>query len=203
MVESGKFYSKIVDPVLKPMRKKMLKHVEKNDAVIDIACGTGAQVFELAKLCNKVVGVDLSDSMILFAQKKQEALNIKNVEFKITDATRLSEFSDKSFDIATTTLALHQFKPELFPAIISEMKRISKKIIIIDYHIPLPKNLYGYGCKIAEFFAGVEHNSNFKKFARLGGLPKIMQTLGVEITQSEIFGNGAFQIIVGKEIGLK
>jgi ubiquinone/menaquinone biosynthesis C-methylase UbiE len=198
MVESGLFYGTVIDPVIKPMRKKMLKHIQKNDTVIDIACGTGAQVFELASICKKAVGVDSSESMIRYAKKKQYTKKIENVEFKIADATKLAEFPDKLFSISTTTLALHQFKPELFQPILNEMIRISDKIIIIDYHIPLPKNIVGVACKTAEFFAGREHNSNFKKFTKAGGLEKIFKQNKIKVLHSEIFGKGSFQLTIGK-----
>lgn len=196
MVESGIFYGTIIDPLLISMRKRLLNYVQKNDEVIDLACGTGAQVFELAGICKKVVGIDLSASMISYARKKLNKQKTDNAEFKIADATKLSEFADNSFTIATKTLALHQFNPELYSPLLNEMKRISKKIIIIDYHIPLPNNFYGLGCKTAEFFAGFEHNSNFKKYSRSGGLNKITEQNGIKIIHSEVFGKGIFQLAV-------
>lgn len=59
MVESGKFYSTFVDPLLIKMRKKFAEQIEPGQKIIDIACGTGAQVFELAKKAKQVTGVDL------------------------------------------------------------------------------------------------------------------------------------------------
>jgi ubiquinone/menaquinone biosynthesis C-methylase UbiE len=44
MVASGTFYSLMVDPFLKDMRKRVAFHIEKGQDVIDVACGTGAQV---------------------------------------------------------------------------------------------------------------------------------------------------------------
>src|SRR5680860_143622 len=133
MVESGTFYSKVIDPLLAPLRKHVLVEIISGEKVIDIACGTGAQVFEIAAKAGTVVGVDLSESMINYANKQAKKRNITNVDFIVSDATNLSRFADKSFDSAIMSLALHQFSPELHAPILNEMKRISKKIIMVDY----------------------------------------------------------------------
>jgi hypothetical protein len=77
------------------------------------------------------------------------------------------------------------------------MKRVAEKLILIDYNIPLPKNFYGFGSKTAEFFAGKEHNSNFKKYSKLGGLIPILEKNGIKITHTKVFAYGAFQLVIG------
>ena len=196
MVESGGFYSTFVDPVLMKMRKRIADKVEPGKNIIDVACGTGAQVFELASKSEFVVGVDLSDSMINKAFQLKNKNKVENVDFKICNATDLSDFNKSQFDYATMSLALHQFPPELHSFIIDEMKRISQKIIIVDYAVPLPKNIVGYGSKWAEFMAGIEHNRNFKKFYAAGGLNSILPKNNLKITHSEHFAKGAFQLVI-------
>ncbi len=196
MVESGGFYSTFVDPVLMKMRKRVANNVESGKKIIDVACGTGAQVFELASKSESVVGVDLSESMIKKAIQIKTKFKVENSDFKIGDATNLSDFDDRQFDIATMSLALHQFSPELHSSILNEMKRISKKIIIVDYAVPLPKNIVGYGSKWAEFMAGIEHNRNFKKYYKAGGLNIILPQNNLTIIHSEFFARDAFQLVV-------
>jgi hypothetical protein len=75
------------------------------------------------------------------------------------------------------TMAFHQFPPENFAAILGEMKRVAQQIIIVDYAVPLPQNITGWGSRVAEFFAGREHHRNFRKFYRLGGLKKFSQII--------------------------
>ena len=69
MVESGTFYSTIIDPILGPMRKRVTEEIITGEKVIDIACGTGAQLFDIAGIASTVTGVDLSESMIRYANK--------------------------------------------------------------------------------------------------------------------------------------
>jgi ubiquinone/menaquinone biosynthesis C-methylase UbiE len=196
MVESGIFYSTVLDPILEPMRKRVSIEIHHGEKIIDIACGTGAQVFELSGIASEIVGVDLSESMINHAQKSCKKRNILNAEFFVCDATDLSRFNENSFDVAIMSLALHQFDPRLHSPILSEMKRVASQIIIVDYAIPLPKNYAGIGSRVAEFLAGKEHNNNFKQFYQLGGLNKILPGNGLQIEKSVLFGKGAFQLMV-------
>jgi ubiquinone/menaquinone biosynthesis C-methylase UbiE len=196
MVESGIFYSTVLDPILAPMRKKVTVEIHPGDKIIDIACGTGAQVFELSGIASEIVGVDLSESMINHAQNSVKKRNISNAEFFVCDATNLSRFEANSFDVAIMSLALHQFDPLLHSTILSEMKRVAKRIIIVDYAVPLPKNYAGVVSRVAEFLAGKEHNHNFKQYNQLGGLDKILPEKGLKIEKSVLFGKGAFQLMV-------
>jgi demethylmenaquinone methyltransferase/2-methoxy-6-polyprenyl-1,4-benzoquinol methylase len=200
MVESGTFYSTVIDPILAPMRKRVTSEINHGEKIIDIACGTGAQVFELCETASKIVGVDLSESMISHAQNSVKKRNILNVEFFVCDATNLSRFEANSFDLAIMSLALHQFDPRLHSPILSEMKRVAQRIIIVDYAVPLPKNYAGVGSRVAEFLAGKEPNHNFKQFYRLGGLKAILPANNLTIQKSVLFGKGAFQLVVCSDL---
>jgi SAM-dependent methyltransferase len=196
MVESGTFYSTILDPILAPMRKRVNNEILPGKKIIDIACGTGAQVFELSKIASEIVGVDLSESMINHAQNSVRKRNIPNAEFFVCDATNLFRFNANSFDIAIMSMALHQFDPALHSTILGEMKRVASQLIIVDYAVPLPKNYAGAGSRVAEFLAGKEHNRNFKQYHQLGGLNKILPANNLSIQKSVLFGKGAFQLVV-------
>ncbi|MBN2636234.1 MAG: class I SAM-dependent methyltransferase [Prolixibacteraceae bacterium] len=196
MVESGEFYNTFIDPVLTKMRKRVAQNVTPGLKIIDVACGTGAQVFELASKSESVMGVDLSESMIKKAFQLKYKNNVGNADFKVCDATNLSDFYNGQFDYAILSLALHQFSTELHSSILNEMKRIADKILIVDYAVPLPKNIAGYGSKIAEFIAGIDHNRNFKAYYNSGGLNSILPQNNLKITHSEHFAKGAFQLVV-------
>lgn len=195
MGETGFFYSNVIDPMLRGMRKKVSAEISKGETVIDIACGTGAQVFQLAGKAGQLVGVDLSESMINFANKKRTKQNILNIDFKLADATNLSDFADNKFDVAIMSLALHQFSPELYAPILSEMKRVAERVIIVDYAVPLPNNLAGYASKIIEFLAGREHNRCFRWYYKSGGLKTILAQNGLQINRQYFFGGGAFILV--------
>ena len=196
MVESGIFYGTVVDPVLTPLRKKVTDELTPGQKIIDIACGTGAQLFDIAKIAVQITGVDLSESMISYAKKKAKKLGISNAEFIVADAAHLPQFKNKSFDTAIMSLALHQFNPDQYKSIIGELDRIATTIILVDYAAPLPQNFSGRGSRMAEFFAGREHFKNFNRFIRLGGLNKILPAHNLKISKSNYMAWGAFQMAI-------
>ena len=63
MSESGSFYGTLIDPVLRRMRIRVAKYVNPGQSVLDVACGTGAQIFEVAGKAGIAVGFDNSESM--------------------------------------------------------------------------------------------------------------------------------------------
>lgn len=200
MSECGIFYGTFIDPLVNSMRKRVASEIKPNSTVIDVACGTGAQVFEMAKNTKRVVGIDLSESMISFALKKQSQLSFNHIEFVIGDATHLSQFNENEFDIATLSLALHQFPPEIYASILSELKRVAKKTIIIDYAVPLPVNFIGLLCHFIEFLAGKTHNKNFKSYYKKGGLNEILKLNNLIIQKSVLFAKGAFQLVICRPV---
>ena len=196
MVESGIFYGTFIDPILRPMRKRISGFIEPGKSVLDIACGTGAQVFELSGKVSRAVGVDLSESMIQKALKSKSKKKSENTFFSVGDAGNLTQFRKNEFDIAMMSLALHQFTPKMYTSVLGEMKRVSQKIIIVDYAIPLPQGYVRVGSRWAEFMAGREHYRNFKSFGKNGGLNSILIQNGLVIEKSVLFGRDTFQLVI-------
>lgn len=196
MLETGFVYSTIIDPLLANLRKRLALEIQPGEHVIDIACGTGVQLFELVDKAGSITGVDLSESMVRHATNNATRKNISNASFHVADATNLSGFYSQKFDVAILSMALHQFSPELQEPILSEIKKIAERIVILDYAVPLPKNYAGVASKIAEFLAGIEHNRNFKSYSTAGGLNTILPQNGFTIQKSKLIGKGAFQLVV-------
>ena len=88
--------------------KKLIQliKINKNNRVLDVACGTGVVTKQIQKKVGKsgyVVGIDTSTTAIKIAKKE----NKKNLDFLNADAENLS-FS-KKFDIVTCQYALFFF----------------------------------------------------------------------------------------------
>jgi len=88
---------------------------------LDLACGTGSLTRDLAKetgLTGYVLGVDFSREMLRAAQGRPAP----NVEYRLGDATNLTDVSDSLFDAATIAYGARNI-PDL-DALFSEMARV-------------------------------------------------------------------------------
>jgi SAM-dependent methyltransferase len=78
--------------------------------VLDMACGAGGWLIELAKTAPTIshpVGVDISIRMIEAARAEAEAQQVQDrVEFRLMDALRLFELSGDVFDLTNLRFAL-------------------------------------------------------------------------------------------------
>lgn len=190
----GYIYKIFIDPILAPLHTSAEKYINSQSTIIDFACGTGSFAFRLSKNAASVTGIDMSESMLNIALKRQKKMKAENVRFLLKDASKLYEYGEKTFDYATISMALHQFSPDLALKIMVELKRIANEIVVIDYAHPLPENKYKAITYLIERLAGKEHFSNFKKYQSLGGLPSLTKKSGLRIIDYKIRGNGIFVI---------
>ncbi len=86
-----------------------LCHIDENTVLLEVGCGTGGNACYLAeKYGCRVVGVDIAEHMIMYAQRRAEALRLTDrVSFQIGDAYGL-KFPDDGFD-AVITVFVSQF----------------------------------------------------------------------------------------------
>ena len=103
--------------------------------ILDVCSGTGTQAFAFAKRGYEVVGLDLSREMLRIAEKKNK---YENVRFVVADATKMP-FENDYFDYACISFALRDMPYEVRHRVLDEMRRVSRKIIVVDYHIPKTK----------------------------------------------------------------
>lgn len=196
MLESGDFYNLVIDPLLAKARARVARQVPQGRTVIDIACGTGAQAFAMALSAQRVVGIDLSESMIKKARQLQQRKGVTNVCFKTGNAADLLDFHDKQFDLATMTFVLHQLDPQIHSSVLNEMRRVAKRLVFFDYSIPLPLNPAGLVCRAAERLAGGMHYQNFRYYSDSGGLPEILEKNSLNVEKQLFFSSRAFELVV-------
>lgn len=189
-------YRIIIDPLLSSVRDGVLCKITPGESVIDIACGNGTLALGIATTARDVTAIDLDYEMIAYAKERKTRLNRTNITFTAADASDLSAFSDKQFGTAVTTMAIHQFDPEVAQKVLTEMKRVAHRVIIADYNFPLPENpagLFAYGI---EWLAGGDHFRNFRNFMAKGGVSFFTGNAGLKIRSSESRGSGVFVVVV-------
>lgn len=109
-----------------------LSNPEKEDTVIDVACGPGIISCEYAKLVGHVTGIDITPSLIERAKTVQKQLGLDNMEWKVGDVSNLP-FNDESFSIVMTRASFHHIVDR--KRVLEEMIRVCKvdgKILIVD-----------------------------------------------------------------------
>lgn len=107
----------------------LFEHVELRHGIdgLDIACGTGFPLFELAHVhgpSSRFAGVDLWLDALLRARRKQAVFGTRNVTLVHADAARLP-FADASFDLITSNLGINNFAD--VPAAMRECRRVARE----------------------------------------------------------------------------
>lgn len=110
------------------------------DSLLDIACGTGAMLLEIAQAspAAQLAGVDLSTGMLEVARERLDG----RAELTKADATVLP-YGDGSFDVITCNHAFHHFPDPV--AALREWHRVLRPggaLIIGENRRPALKRLY-------------------------------------------------------------
>jgi ubiquinone/menaquinone biosynthesis C-methylase UbiE len=98
--------------------------INQNDVVLELGCGIGRIGREIAPLCGKWLGADISRNLIEIA--KQRISHLKNVDFSILNKTSLQSFPDHFFDKAYShAVFIHIDKEDIF-LYLREIARVLK-----------------------------------------------------------------------------
>jgi ubiquinone/menaquinone biosynthesis C-methylase UbiE len=188
------WYDPIFEGLLGGLRALATRIVapETGMRVLDIGCGTGAQLRLYQDRGSLVYGIDLAQPMLKMAKTKlgnQACLTNGN-------ALRVP-FPNQVFDLVMSSLFLHQLHPDLRTAVLNEMLRVLQpggQLLLVDFHAPEKRSLSGnltHGfISMIELFAGWEHFSNSRDFLAQGGIPTIAEGAGLRIHKSVVVGNG-------------
>jgi len=115
-----------------------LSELEGHETVLDLACGTGDITFAIGKELSdgKAIGLDITQEMLVIAEKKKIAAGTHRVHFERSDIMRLP-FPDESFDRVTGGYALRNV-PDI-PGALAEIKRVLKpggRLLSLDFGKP-------------------------------------------------------------------
>ena len=195
-------YENFIDPILRNVRQIIpeFSSMKAGDEVLDVCCGTGAQVIEYSKHGILATGIDKEQRMLNVALKNKEKLNLVNASFYLADATSLP-FGDNRFDYVSICFGLHDKEKDSRDKIVSEMKRVVKQegfIVLADFQVPLPRNIWAMFARTIEFIAGGSHYRGFKDFIDNGGLKNILKDHLLFEQKTGYFKGGILEIIVAK-----
>ncbi len=185
----GFFYDKFIAPNQDLLFRLIAAMIPENARVLDVGCGTGRLLLQLASKCKEAVGLELSSRNVKTAEKNRVKFGIENVRFLNESLEDFNKRGEGKFDFAITTYVIHEVPEGERLALVQEMRRAANKIILGDYLVPRPKYHY-YVNEFIEFIAGAEHYRGFKSFVRNGGLVPLVEQAGLRIIK-EIKGKPA------------
>lgn len=175
----------------KGIAEEIKKYVNKDDVVLECACGTGLLTLPMAQICKEIVATDYSDGMLRQTQKKVSGYN--NVRIQKASILEIP-FDNNKFDVVVAANVIHLLDDP--GKALSEMKRVCKpggKLIIPTYVNKERKNSM-VAAKILSFF-GVD----FKRQFSLDSYKEFFINNGVDVKEYRIVDGRmpcAFAIIV-------
>jgi ubiquinone/menaquinone biosynthesis C-methylase UbiE len=94
--------------------------------VLDLGCGPGGWVLDVAFSFPEmeVAGVDISKTMIEYANARARSQQLYNTSFGIMDITKPLDFADNSFDLVNARFLFAVLRREAWPSFIAECTRI-------------------------------------------------------------------------------
>src|SRR4030095_9640560 len=98
--------------------------ITKGLKVLDLACGDGTTALPEAKLGADVLGVDISQNLVVAGNRRAAEQGLTNIKFQEGDASNLEQLPDKAFDLVVSVFGA-MFAPKPFE-VAKEMVRVTR-----------------------------------------------------------------------------
>ena len=100
--------------------------VGSQDRILDIGCGPGEWVLEIARRfpANRVSGIDISERMIAYDRYYVNDHGITNAHFQVMDARQPLAFPDASFDLVNARFVVGFLSTTTWPQLLRESFRV-------------------------------------------------------------------------------
>lgn len=185
------FYQRVIKNAIN------LMNLKKGDKIIDFGCGPGKNDLLILKKLNfegKVVGIDISDDMLI--QAKRKAKKFKNFEVLKARIEEELPFIDE-FDHVFISFVIHGFENYDKEKILKNAYKVLKKgghLNILDYS---EFNLERANFLIKLFFNKIECELA-KEFIKLD-LSNFIENLGFRVLNEHILGSGYIRLLVAEK----
>lgn len=189
-------YDRLIEPMQAGVRKVALSVIPTQPEweVLDVGCGTGTGLVPYADAGCTVVGVDVSPSML---SKAAERLS-DQAQLHLGDGETLPFETDR-FDLVTTSMVLHEVSASARASFVAEMARVSKprgRMLLVDFRFGPMRGWKGPALRAAswviERFSG--HYSGYQSFKKSGGVPDVVNSIGLTIGHEKIVAGGNIAI---------
>lgn len=194
-IYDGAFFARMLDPFNSGLHGFVATQVEPGARVLEVGCGTGALALRLGQKASEVVGVELSPAMVAYANRRLATTAAPNVSFVLGDlVAALADRPESSFDIATMVLVLHEMPVGAPPGVLREAARLARRVLCLDYSVPLPRSPLGLLYRGLELAAGPEHFRGFRAFSARGGMEAIAAGAGLGYRHLRTVAGGCIEV---------
>lgn len=177
---------------LRELRQKTitLAQVQPDELVLDVGCGTGTLLLEVAQRTGptaRVAGVDPSSEQIARARAKASRHSL-SIEFQIGVIEQLP-YPDQTFDVVFSTLMLHHLPAPLKRQGLAEIARVLKpsgRLVLADFTAKAERT-----GRAARFHAGG---------SRLQDLIALLTDAGFTVVETEAIPPPRFSAFPGASI---
>lgn len=191
----GRLYAVTIDRMLADLRTWVARNLPEGQRVLDACCGTGALARRLAREGRDVVGVDLSPRHIAYARSKASD-TAGNLRFEVGDVSRLELPPDGPHDVAVISLALHEMPTDARVPVLRSLLEVARRVMILDFAAPMPRNLAGMRNRAAELVAGPSHFRAFRDYQRRGGSTPLVAATAATVESERSIDAGTLDVLV-------
>ncbi len=166
--------------------------INQNSKILDLCCGAGQTTQFLIKYSDDVIGLDLSPVALSKAKK-----NVPSAKYIESDAQKLP-FTDNSYDLIHTSVALHEMTEEELDKIFAEVYRVLKPqgiFTFIDLHSP-HNPLFCGGLAVFMWLFETDTAWQLLKI----DLPQKLLEIGFQIQNYHLYAGGSLQVIQCQKI---
>lgn len=195
---SAAIYDRLIEPMQAGVRRVALELVPPRPEwhVLDVGCGTGTAIAQYVGAGCAVSGVDVSPAML----EKATARLGDGADLRLTDGRQLP-FDTGHFDLAATSMVLHEIAAVEREGFLAEMARVVKpdgRLLLIDFRFGSLRGWKGPTLRAVsetiERFSG--HYSEYRSFKASGGVPAVVAEAGLGIEREKIVAGGNIAIYV-------
>jgi SAM-dependent methyltransferase len=133
-------YSAPILWLLEPARRRGLRRklaavhqsvpLTASTRVLDVGCGTGTLLGELARYPCQVTGAEPTGALLRAARRR-----FPDVTFIQEPAHAMGSLADASYDVTLVSAVLHGLPPEYRRRVYTELRRVTRRLVaVIDYH---------------------------------------------------------------------
>jgi ubiquinone/menaquinone biosynthesis C-methylase UbiE len=200
---TARFYDTLVEPPNVVLRRIGLQMCPPWEGmrVLEVGCGTGANLSLYENAGCDVFGIDLSPAMLEVASRKLS----ERADLRLADAAEMP-YADDSFDLVTSFLTLHEMPAATRAAVMDEMVRVVNqrgRLLLIDYRsgpIRFPKGWLLKTLIVSiELAAGREHFRNYRDFLARQGLAGLISSHGLSVETEKVVSAGNMHAYVARK----